>query len=409
MVRLAGLLLLLAAPAFCQVKVIVKLDRPEYLVGEPIFLLVDATNIGTEAIGYSSCDGHANLTVPGGDQKKAPQLRGCGAGGSGSGSGCGIDHPPTMKPGQTVSFRYLLKGYRLQSGDYILRATGKAGVRWFFGWGRNASSDGAHKTGDPVEGAMFDVSLRLNIREGSEQLLRQRYARYVEEAAIGSAITERSLQAREAIAEMAPPFLEKTIREFASQPESASLAVEGLGQIATPESRADLKQLFGKTTDSGLRGLIVEKLAAIATTDELTFFSSLLGKASGDVDSKVQVFGILGIGRLGGEAAVQILGSAPTNPTKEVRQAVAMALGNTRFSAAVPLLIAMYSDEPVRNDVCWALATLTHYKWCDGGGTELETQNKWRSWWRTNGSRIRLYGMDECPAPELLQPLDSAF
>jgi hypothetical protein len=408
-VRLAGLLLLLAAAAFCQVKVTVKLDRPEYLVGEPIFVLVDATNIGTEAIGYSACDGHANLTVPGGEQKKTPQLRGCGAGASASGSGCGVDHPPTMKPGQTVSFRYLLEGYRLQRGDYILRATGKAGVRWFFGYGRNVSAGTARKTGDPVEGAMFDVSLGLNIREGTEQILRQRYARYIEEAASGSVVTERSFQAREAIAEMAPPFLEKTILEFANRPESASLAVEGLGQIPTPESRADLKQLFDRTTDSGLRGLIVEKLAVMGTTDELTFFSSLLGSASGDFDGKVQVFGILGIGRLGGEAAVKILGSTSPSPNQEVRQALAMALGNTRSSAAVPLLIAIYSDESVRNEVCWALATLTHYQWCDGGGTVLDLQNKWRSWWRTNGSRIRLYGMDECPAPGSLRQLDSAF
>jgi HEAT repeat protein len=185
--------------------------------------------------------------------------------------------------------------------------------------------------------------------------------------------------------------------------------VEGLGQIATPESRADLKQLFDKTTDSELRGLIVEKLAAIASSDELTFFSKLLRKSSGDFDSKVQVFAILGIGRVGGEAAVKILGSTPASATQEVRQAAATALGNTRSSAAVPLLIAMYSDEAVRNELCWALATLTHYQWCDGGGTVLETQNRWRSWWRRNGSRIRLYGMEECPALESLQRLSSAF
>jgi hypothetical protein len=398
---------LLAVPAFCQVKVSVNLNRPEYLVDEPIFVTVDATNIGTEAIGYSACDGYANLTVPGGEQKKASQLRGCGAGASGGGGGCGIDHPPTMKPGQTVSFRYLLKGYRLQSGHYILRAKGKAGVRWFFGFGRNASTDTGRKTGDPVDGAMFDVSLGLNIREGPEQLLLQRYARYIEEAAIGSEITERSLQAREAIAEMAPPFLEKTMLEFAKQPGSAPLAVQGLGQIATPESRVDLKHLFDKTSDSELRGLIVERLAAIGTNDELTFLSSLL--RNGDFDAKVQVFSILGIGRLGGEAAVQILRTAPASPKQEVRQAAATALGNTRSPAAVPILITWYSDESVRNEICWALATLTHYQWCDGSGTVLELKNRWRRWWRTHGSRIRLYGMDDCPAPGSLRPLDSAF
>src|SRR5947208_2100335 len=103
-----------------------------------------------------------------------------------------------MAPGQTVSFRYLLKGYRLQGGDYTLRASGKAGVRWFFGAGRNSSPVSQHKLGETVEGRTFDVSLRLSISKGTEDELRRRYVRYVEGAMNGSGMTESSRQAREA-------------------------------------------------------------------------------------------------------------------------------------------------------------------------------------------------------------------
>jgi hypothetical protein len=220
---------------------------------------VDVTNIGTESIGYSAYDGKTDLTVPGGRQKQTPRLRGCytGDGSSGS-SGGGLFHPPLMAPGQTVSFRRLLKGYRLQSGTYVLRASGTAGVRWFFGAGRNSSPVSGRKLGDPVQGAKFDVSLRLSLREGTEDELRQRYVPYVNEAASGAGITDPSRQAREAIAEMAPSFLEKTILGFANQPETAALAIEGLGQIPTPASRAHLVRLYNQSPDLRLRGLILE-------------------------------------------------------------------------------------------------------------------------------------------------------
>jgi len=391
------LVALIAPSGFCQVNVTVKLNQPNYLVGEPIIVIVDFTNIGTEALGYSICDGHADLTVAGGQQKQIPRLRGCDLGEGSGGAVCGLDHPPTMAPGQTVSFRYLLKGYRLQSGSYVMHASGRAGVRWFFGMGRDSSLVSERKQGDPVEGAMFDVALSLDIRQGTEDQLRQRYLRYVDEAVSGFGITVPSREAREAIAEMAPPFLEKTILAFANQPESAGLAAEGLGQIPTPESRADLVRLFDKSADLSLRGIIAEKLAGIATPEELPFFSSLLPGRSSTLDDRIRVFAVLGIGKLGGEDAVKALQSVLPSPNPEVRQTVAVALGNTRSSAAVPILIGMYAEEAVRNDVCWALATLTHYQWCNGGGTASDTQARWREWWRSHASLLTLYGMDQCP------------
>jgi len=402
-----GLLIGLASSAFpglCQVAVSVKLDRSEYLAGEPVFVIVEARNVGSEGISHSKCDGHGDLTVPGGQRKQTPNLHGCFSGEEGGGSGCGLYDPPLLSPGKAVFFRYLLKGYRLENGEYDLHASGKAGVRWFFGAGRGRSDVSDRKEGDSVEGAMFDVWLRLIVRKGTEDQLKQRYAPYVDEATNGYGMAEPSRDAREAIAEMAPPFLEKTILSFADQPETSGLAVEGLRQIPTDASRADLVGLFEKSADLKLRSSIVRALAGIATTTELPFLASLLPGHSSALDDAIRISAALGIGGLGGERAVEILRSAPFSPNAEVRGAVVEALGNTRSPAAVPILIGMYSDDLVRDRVCGALATLTHYQWCDGSGKTTETQTRWREWWRRHASGLTLYGTDQCAAPGALLP-----
>ena len=127
MLRIAlSLLALTACSAFSQVKVSMKLDRPDYLVGEPIFVIVEVTNIGSEPIGYSGGDGRTDVTVAAAQPKQPPNLHGCYSG-VGFGSGLGfVSHPPLMAPGQTISFRNLFNGYRLRSGAYTLSPLARA-------------------------------------------------------------------------------------------------------------------------------------------------------------------------------------------------------------------------------------------------------------------------------------------
>ena len=383
MSRLLFFMAAAAVPGFCQVQVELRTNQATYLTGEPIFVVVDIKNMGPERVGYSASNGHADLTVPGGRKKEAPNLFGCFTG-FGEGYGGGVFDPPLMKPGQTVSSWHLLKGYNLRAGDYILHASGKAGVQ-------------NHET-DPVAGQMFEGSLKLTVKDATEAQLRQRYAPYVADAEGWD--MERRARAREAMAEMAPPFLEKTILSFADQPETARLAVEGLAQIPTEESRSDLVSLFDKSADLRLRAFIVRKLAGIGTTKEKAFFASLLAGRSTALDDEIRTFAALGLGRIGGKAAVRDLESGPQSPNPDVRASVAVALGNTKDSAAIQVLIQMYADRsgPVQSDVCSALTTLTHYQWCNHNGTQEETQARWRDWWRNHAARLPLYGADQCPA-----------
>ena len=154
-----------------------------------------------------------------------------------------------------------------------------------------------------------------------------------------------------------------------------------------------------------LRALIAEKLAGIATPEELPFFVSLLPGRGTVPDDKIREYAILGLGRLGSDDAVKALQSHRASPNPDIRRSVALALGNTRSPAAVPILIEMYSDEAARNDACLSLATLRHDPWCDGADTTAETQSMWRDWWRTHGSRSTLFGRDQCLPLDRLVPL----
>jgi HEAT repeat protein len=161
--------------------------------------------------------------------------------------------------------------------------------------------------------------------------------------------------------------------------------------------------LYEKSPDLNLRALIVERLAGIATPGQLPFFVSLVPGHSSPLDDRIRVFAVLGIGRIGRTEAVAALKSIPRNPNREVRSAVAQALGNTKSPAAVPVLIGMRKDLSVYDDVCWALATLTHRNWCESPLPDIP--DSWPNWWRTHAAGMPIYGTDECPTVESLSPL----
>lgn len=412
----AQLFRICALSAFCcpsllpQVEVSVRTDKPDYLVGEPVFVFVEVRNIGTEPVGYQKGYGRVDLTVQGAEKKKVRNIGNCFRGSQRLEGGFGGGtHPPQMKPGESVSFQYLLKEYALKSGDYVLHAEGKAGVLW-----TTSSVSGPnppppkHRQGDPIPGEMFDVTLKLTVRDGTEEELRRRFKPYVDDAAIYD--WERGPRAREAIAEMAPVFLEKTILGFAEDPNNPNLAVKGLGQIHTAESRRDLMELFDKSADLKLRSEIVRALAEMATPDQLEFFSSLLPGRSTTLDDEIRQYAALGLGQIGGDKAIVALERVPNKPGLEVRAAISVALGNTKSHRAVALLIDRTSDGAIMEAVCGSLASVTHFNWCHEWGSIPDPTLNWQSWWSEHGPSVKLYGPEDCPeSPWLLPPIEELF
>jgi hypothetical protein len=408
-------ILLLAVQASCQVKVTVLSSRAQYLEGEPISVIVRVTNVGSDPVGYDYCDGHVDLAVVGQQRMRPPNLWGCFGGGLGSGSGCGIDHPPMLLPGKSTDFTYLLHDYRLKSGEYLLQVLGKAGVRWksvgdYRPYGPSPVHTSRFHDGDPVPGELFEQKITLNIRRASLDELKIAFSPYIRDA--GSWDPQVNYPAREAISEMAPPFLEKMISEFAANPYTASFAVKGLSRIDTDESHVDLVKMFDQSTDLNIRESIVHALAETNSSDQLGFFAGLLPGHSSEPEDRIRQWAVLAIGRLGGDHGVDLLSSflngTNSRPSPWLRSVIATALSSSSSKRAIPILIDMYSDGDglVRSNVCGSLMSLTHRSWCDGSGQATRLQSSWGNWWQENGSSTKVYGPEQCTAPSEAPPLN---
>jgi hypothetical protein len=400
--------LFLAVQATGQVKVDVLAPRQQYLEGEPITVIVRVTNVGSDPVGYDGCDGHVDLEVVGQHKITPPNLWGCFSAGVVGGSACGIDHPPMLSPGKTTDFIYLLRDYRLPPAEYVLHASGKAGVRWhstpsFFL--RNSAPMPAPKfrDGEPVPGELFDQHLALEIRQADPDELKTAFLPYIRDAA--SPDPQVRYPARDAISEAAPPFLEKTIFEFASDPTVVSLGIKGLSRIDTDESRSDLVTLFNRSADHWIREWIVNSLAEMDSSDQMDFFNGLLMSSGSEPDEPMLQWAILAIGFHGGDRGVDFLGSLQNSKSLQLsprlRSVVATALSTSKSKQAVPILIEMYADSDalVRNNVCGSLISLTHCVWCDGSGQTAPLQSTWRAWWQKHAQSTKIYGPDECIAP----------
>jgi hypothetical protein len=147
-----------------------------------------------------------------------------------------------------------------------------------------------------------------------------------------------------------------------------------------------------------MRYSIVRAVARARHPDNLPFLTSLLPGRSTKADNRIRTDAALGIGIIGGEAAVAALRDAPPNPDSLVAGAVLRALGNTQSKSAIPILIERAEGQQgyVSNDVCTALIALTHRHWCGGVGL-AETQSKWRTWWAVNAKDVHVYSPDDCP------------
>jgi hypothetical protein len=396
---------LLAGPAWAQVEVQVRTEKPQFLAGEPIFVIVEVKNVGTEQVAYegASVKPPPELSVHNGERRVSRGLTGCGSGSGLSGGSFGvIDHPPMLQPGKSTSFRYLLRGYRLKPGTYELHVSGTVDVAWrepsFVQTGAPRPAFTRSIT-EPVEGASIDRTLALTITAASEEALRAAYAPYLAAAQSSSAAGREAVNG---ILEMAPAFLEPEIRTLVKQRGHergfAHAAAAALAEIDTPSSRAELIDWFDRSDDLQIRSSIVNAVARARHSGNLPFLASLLPGRSTQADNRIRRDAALGIGMIGGDAAVEALRDAPHSPDPLVAGAVLLALGNTQSKSAIPILIERAEGQKgyVSNDVCTALITLTHLSWCGGVGLE-ETQKKWRAWWAAKANDVRVYSPDDCP------------
>ena len=369
-------LLFLATPAFAQVQVDARVEKPVYLEGEPIFVIVDVTNIDDEAVAYPTCGVRVALSVADVARRTPPDISGCflGVGGTGMGWGCAGDQP-AHEPGQLTSFRYLLREYDLKPGTHKIVVSGAAAAA-------------------TVPGAQFERTLEVGVVQAAPQELERAFAGFVFDADGPNA--GRRIEARAAIVESAPPFLEPLIARIAAEDQFNDTGIDALRRIASVDSRSHLKGLYQQTADTRRRSFVVEALARIGHRDDADFLASVLN--DGAADNQTKRYAALGLGHIGGDQAAGHLQNAWPGADARDRLYIATGLGNTRSRLAVPALIMMFGDSADRDSLCGALTTLTHSP-CNGDAIpdDRELRRWWEAWWKANESSAEIYGTDRCP------------
>jgi hypothetical protein len=276
-------LCLLPATAQAQVQVDVRTSKATYMEGEPIFVAVDVKNVGPFPLGHSDTTGmeHVKLRISGREPRSLGSYDECDGSALVEMATSIVNHPPVFVPGETVSFKYVLAGYKLPQGEYALRVSGHAEVLWFdYATAGVQTLESLQKPrypplparrGDPVPGAEIDREFTFVVTPAIEGELKGVYRQLANRWAFDRAAVE-------AIVAMAAPAAADVIGELASNDNDRIVgAYDALAEINTPATRARLRSLFDASDSLRRRTRIVAALSRTKATDNAEFFTSLLG------------------------------------------------------------------------------------------------------------------------------------
>ncbi|HEX6162843.1 MAG TPA: HEAT repeat domain-containing protein [Vicinamibacterales bacterium] len=318
--------------------------------------------------------------MPGAPRRSVPALFGCGFG-DGASAGCvaNVDSPP-LRPGQRRTVSFLLTGYDLLPGRYQLATSGAVRLYWA-------------GTTDVVPATTVEQAHSFTVRDATALELRAVLEPLIAAAGVASPSDPEQWKtrqfARQAIAEVAPPFLAQLLARFAR--ERTVPAVDALRRIATAESTALLHALLD--APEYVRREAVHVRARIADPADTTFFANLLRDANADLMERRSA--ALALGKIGGDTAVSLLESAATGAAT-LRGTIVTALGHTRSPLAVPAIIRI-SDDDTYNEMCSSLRVLTHRAWCIGTPVDHQAQaRRWLREWNERAPGAVIYGLDDC-------------
>jgi hypothetical protein len=391
------LLMMMAAHASkaCWAQQIIGDIRPEkqvYLVGEPVFVVLDIANVGPRPIRIGiSCEWSDTQFEAATAPKPRPEvsLFGCWTGGT-AGS-CGGSAKQII-PGEHYTRRYLMDGpFRLDSpGVYPVRARHKIDVY-------------AGETGFQVISSQELVSdFQVSVVERDDKELRSVYAPVLRD--LDSPDAFKSSLAIRALVQDPPRFLEELILSLADHPNTASASVSGLERLATPRAKAKLAELSAPSSPEAIRQGAIPALAALGDS---AYCSTMLS-ISRESSQYSRWIALRGAGYLCGEKALPVLKSLLSSVAQVSRYEVVYALGNTHSREAVPILISLLldADSSVRRAARDSLTNLTHRRspsGIDQQETPGEIHADWTNWWASKGASAEIYRIDDCSEALSLQ------
>ncbi len=361
-------------------------EKPNYFAGEPVFVVLDLTNPGSQPVWISmSCvwlDTRFEApTAP--KPHRGASLFGCVGGGT-AGS-CG-GSSKEIRPGEHYTRRYLLDGpFRLDApGVYPIRAWHKIDI-----YGDETS----YRIAASQE---VTSEFELTFIDGSDKELASVYAPILRDLKSPDSLT--SWLARSAVVQNPHSFLEDVILAMADDPQTAAHSISGLQHLTTPRAKAKLAKLSGAGNPECIRQMAIEALGELGDPA----FCSVMLDIARESREYSRFIALRAAGYLCGEKALPLVTSQLGNADHSPRFEAAYALGNSHTRKAVPLLISLLLDPDVnvRRAARDSLATLTHRKAKSDEGAGPVIHRDWANWWASHGATAPIYGIDECKEPE---------
>jgi hypothetical protein len=362
-------------------------ENQTYLVGEPVFVVLDLANPGPQPVWISmSCVWlDTRFEAPTAPKPHHVSLFGCSGGTAGS---CG-GGAKEIRPGEHYTRRYLLGGpFRLDApGVYPIRAWHKVDIY-------------ADETSYRIIASQEVVSeFELTFIDGSEEELASVYAPVLRD--LKSPDSETSWLAGSAVVDNPPPFLENVILALADDPQTTTYSISGLERLATPRAKAKLAKLSAADNPECIRQMAITALGGLGDAT----YCSLMLAISQESREYSRFIALRAAGYLCGERAMPLLTSQLASADYSSRFEAACALGNSHRREAFPLLIPLLldADPNVRRAARDSLAALTHRRSKDDGGSAEAIHRGWTNWWASNGATTPIYGIDDCKEPDPLQ------
>lgn len=377
--------LLCAATARAQMQGRISMAKNVYVAGEPVFVLFEFTNTGSNALQYTSADPYAEgcngytIEVSSGPPLEHPSCRPLAS------SECHVSSE-VISGGETrhklvlVNFSHNLS----TPGEYEIRAT-----QTF----RYAPASASLNT--PRDGKEFKVEARFSIRllKGNKEALQSIYQPYVTN--LSSLDDEIQREAELVIVSGAPPWLEDTIVGMLRKYTSRELALLGLRNLNTPRSREELAKIAQSASE-----YTQENEAAVnylAQMGDKKYFPLLLEIAKKQPAKEGRDY-VLAAAELGGDDAIPYLCELLNGSDPDAHANAVIGLEETGSRQAVPLLIEVLKQPNANLGklALDALTDLTHRSAFAVDDPPAEEYGKWQAWWSANATTAPVYGPHQC-------------
>ena len=379
---LAGVLLLVS-PVLArgqELAVRVHTEKPTSALGEPVFVVVEMTNISARMVEFAD-DGQCAQSfkpVTAVNHRNRDNLYGCSGGGIG---GSCAGRFVQLKPREKLLHRYLLPDGVEPDYVGVFNYTLERHIRFF-------ADDGSHAVINQQE---VSEAFTVDIVKANQSRVEADYAPLV--ADLKSLDPEQHWLAVRAITDHPQRFLEPVILKLSQEPQTMSLSVTGLEKLETDRAKRRLAELTGSEYAESVRQPATTALAELGDPGYCELMLQLMKVRQGYTSE----IAARGAGLLCGDRAVPQLASfLVLGPNRFPPYEIAYALGNTKSRTAVPVLIDLLgnSDISVRRAAKEALYTLTHR--LSGDDSTSEHQD-WVSWWALQGKTAQIFAPSECP------------